>query len=231
MSWVLGIDTSSVDCSIGLVDKGKPCITCSRYVPNAHAEHINRIVSFVMEINGIEASDITCAGIAVGPGSFTGLRIGISFLKGFFLYRTTPIMPISSLHCLAESFLGPNGTILVAMDARKDTVFCTKFQKIDGSLKRLEEDRHLPFDRFLKIVDSTEMVLLDTLGYTKSTVFDSLKNRANVFFAHTLALQRGLSCATIANRNKTNTSVLKKTVDILPNYMQESYVKNIRKQQ
>jgi tRNA threonylcarbamoyladenosine biosynthesis protein TsaB len=230
MSWILGIDTSSTDCSIGLLHENKPIISCSRYIPNSHAEHISYAIKYVLETSGITASDITHTGISVGPGSFTGLRIGISFLKGFFLSRSSLILPISSLHSMAEAYGGSDEVIVSAMDARRGKVFYAEFKKKKGITERIKDDILISVDVFLKAIYEKHTILADTIGYKKSTAFKSLDGKINILYTDRLCLQMGLACAKISSRRIEEESLWKKSIDILPNYMLESYVKESGKQ-
>jgi tRNA threonylcarbamoyladenosine biosynthesis protein TsaB len=223
MSWILGIDTSSAELSIGLIHSRKPYTSFSRYVPNSHAEHITSTINFILESNEINAAEISHAGIAVGPGSFTGLRIGISFLKGFFLKRETPILPVSSLQSMAGAFHSADCSVVSAMDARQGRVFCAEFKRENKICKRVSDDVLLSADDFSTITEKKSVLLFDTLGYSKSTVFNSLKDRKNAFSTDEITLQRGLACAQIAANSVNDSSLWKKSIDILPNYMQPSY--------
>ena len=223
MSWTLGIDTSSAELSLGLLKDGEPFLSCSRYARNSHAEHITRAMNFLLESSGIEPPDINYVGIAVGPGSFTGLRIGVSFLKGFFLDSDTPVLPISSLHSMAESFNNSYGPITAIMDARQDRIFCAKFKRDKNSLERITDDEVISLKSSSKVFNKNEAILLDTLGYRNSSVPNFFREKQNVYLADRITLQRGIACSNIAAGFINNTDVWKKSMDILPNYMQASY--------
>ncbi len=226
MSLILGIDTSSTELGIGLIKDGKPFLSFSRYVRNSHAEQITQAINFVLKSSKIVPSDITHAGISCGPGSFTGLRIGISFVKGFFFDSTIPILPISSLQSMATSFNKSNGTIVAAMDARKSMVFYGKFRKKKEICERIDDDILAPVEQFLKIYDKDSIFIIDTLGYLKSTVFKSLEEKPNVYSVDKTPLQRGLACAQLAFNAKDNDSLWTTSINILPNYMQAPYGEN-----
>lgn len=223
MSWILGIDTSSIELSIGLIKKGKAPTTYSRYVPNSHAEHITTAVNFIFRSTGITAADISHAGVAVGPGSFTGLRIGISFIKGFFLRREIPILPVSSLQAMSTSLHVKDCSVISAMDARQNKVFCAAFEKDNGKCKRVSEDELLSKEEFYNSLEKESLIVFDSLGYSKSSVFDSLKTQKIGYNANEVPLQRGLACALIASDMIGESAVWKKSTEILPNYMQPSY--------
>ena len=231
MSWILGIDTSSAELSLGLLKDGEPFLSCSRYARNSHAEHITSAMNFLLESSGIEPADISYAGIAVGPGSFTGLRIGISFLKGFFLGSETPILPISSLHSMAKSFKIVDLSITAIMDGMQDRVFYARFKAEKDSLTRVTDDEIVSLQASEKRFEKKDTFLIDTLGYRKSSVPNYIKDYKYIYFTEKLSLQRGLACAYIAYKSLETKKEWKKAKDILPNYMQESYAELKAKKQ
>jgi tRNA threonylcarbamoyladenosine biosynthesis protein TsaB len=231
MNWIFGIDTASAELSVGLMCDDEPVISCSRYVRNAHAEHITRAVTFVLESGGISAEDISHAGIAVGPGSFTGLRIGISFLKGFFLTRDTPILPVSSLASIAEACHHTSELLIPVMDARRGNLFCAKFRRENGALVRMTDDTIMTIQSFSIFYKKHDTIVIDTLGYTKSSLYSVLKEWGAVRLVTDTPLQRGLACAHIARQSIHDRSVWKQSTDILPNYMQATYAETKKKKQ
>lgn len=229
MSWTLGIDTSSTELSIGLYKDNKPFVSMTRYSRNSHAEHITKTIIYILESNNITAKDITRLGVATGPGSFTGLRIGIAFMKGFCLTRSIKILPISSLESIACSFNCNNATLMTAMDARQNRVFCARFKKENGIVTRLLKDALLSKDDFSALCKKNDIIIFDTLGYQKSTVFDEISKNGHCFSTSEISLQRGLACAGITSLIPNESSSWINSVDVLPNYMQPSYAEMQRK--
>jgi tRNA threonylcarbamoyladenosine biosynthesis protein TsaB len=223
MSLILGIDTSSIELSMGLVRDGKPVLSCSRYVRNSHAEQISRLMRYVLESSGITVHDITHAAIAVGPGSFTGLRIGIAFLKGFFFEHDTPVLPLSSLEVLAASYPCTDTRIIPVIDARGQKVFSSLFKRHGDSLTRLSVDRILSLQQFSISYKKNDILILDTLGYSRSAVRSSLQEWGTIHTVEEIPLHRGLACARLANGMISDSVNWKNVLDILPEYMQESY--------
>ncbi len=84
--------------------------------------------------------DIDLIACAVGPGSFTGVRIGVSTVKGLAFGRSLPIAPVSTLEALAYNLKGLSGITVAVMDARRDQVYSAIFRQADGSIERLCED-------------------------------------------------------------------------------------------
>ena len=227
MSCILGIDTSSVELGIGVVrdSDAQPVMAVSRYLRNSHAEHITQCINFILETNRLSASEISCAAIAVGPGSFTGLRIGIAFLKGFFFGREARVLPVSSLESMAGSWhvSAAGGRNVVAVsDARNNEVFWARFKAENGSIIRLTDDVLSSLDKFQSALAQDDIVLTDTLGYPKSTAFDYLRGRPDVYALEKHPVERGMSCARIASSKIDKTEMWRKPADISPVYMNMS---------
>ncbi|MFP4417266.1 MAG: tRNA (adenosine(37)-N6)-threonylcarbamoyltransferase complex dimerization subunit type 1 TsaB [Chitinispirillaceae bacterium] len=220
--WFLGIDTSSTELGIGLLLEGKPVAAFSRYLRNSHAEHITDGISFMLKNNKIAPQDITGAGITVGPGSFTGLRIGISFFKGLFLTRQIAVHPVSSLEAIAMGWHSHKANITAALDARNDKVFAARFHRSENIIERLTEDVLMPATDFRALIHDGDIVLTDTLGYARSTVFSFLENRPEHFALERFSLQRGLAAAKCAWQAQVDGMPAVDIQKLLPRYLQES---------
>jgi tRNA threonylcarbamoyladenosine biosynthesis protein TsaB len=219
MSLILGIDTSSVELGIGLANEHESIVGVSRYVRNSHAEQISQTVKFLLETNNIQAADISHAAIAVGPGSFTGLRIGISFLKGFCFGREVAVLPVSSLESMASAWPGLERPVIAAFDARNNEVFWAKFEPNGAGLERTSEDRLTPISELKDAIEEKNAVITDTLGYAKSAAFGFLDNRPSAYAVERLCVQRGLACARIGARLLSNQTLWVSAADILPRYL------------
>ena len=223
MSLILGIDTSSIDLGIGLFRDNISLSSYSRYVRNSHAEHLAQAVKMILESNSIDPDDISHIAISCGPGSFTGLRIGIAFVKGFCTGKNIPVYPVSSLEILAHAALRQEGRVIAAIDARNDHIFWGEFLFTDWKISRISHDRVGSIDKFLECIDENSVIVTDKMGYQKSTVFSSLKTSIPV---EKCSLQRGLYCALLGSSQIDNKNVWLETTEILPNYLRESPVKH-----
>ena len=87
---------------------------------------------------GFDDIELLCA--SVGPGSFTGVRIGTALVKGIAFGRNIPCASVSTLEALAENLNGIDGIIVPAMDARRSQLYTAIFEHKDGSMNRLTED-------------------------------------------------------------------------------------------
>jgi tRNA threonylcarbamoyladenosine biosynthesis protein TsaB len=195
MSYILGIDTSSVELSVGVAGSDGVMAGFSRYLKNSHAEHISQSVQFLLTSCGLSPSQVDHAVIAAGPGSFTGLRIGISFLKGFCFGRSVNVMPISSLMSMALAWHDRQKSIIPAFDARNGEVFWARFNPTGTALERKKDDALTTADELKSEIDGNAIVLTDALGYGKSSVFNFLKGSPYAYNVEQYQVQRGLACA------------------------------------
>ncbi|MBN1756922.1 MAG: tRNA (adenosine(37)-N6)-threonylcarbamoyltransferase complex dimerization subunit type 1 TsaB [Chitinispirillaceae bacterium] len=222
MSVVLGIDTSSTDLSVGIYNEDSPAASYSRYIGNSHAEHIAPVIGMMLGANGFSPETVERIAVATGPGSFTGLRIGIAFVKGFCIGNPVPVLPVSSLHILAHTAIHHAGRIIAAIDARNNDVFWAAFTVGHRRFNRLSDDAVSPSSRFYDALVESDIVVTDTVGYRKSTVFSNIPDYCTVLPVENNPLQRGLICASLGAEMTASPDVWCKPVDIHPNYLRRS---------
>jgi len=222
MSWILGIDTSSVDLGIGLYHGNDAVASYSRFVRNSHAEHISQVISMMLSVNNVKPHDVKHIAVAVGPGSFTGLRIGLAFVKGFCFGRSASVLQVSSLEILAYAAQTYSGRVLSVIDARNGDVFYGIFKSELGSITRVTDDTVATLDTFQTSIQRGDIIVTDTMGYSKSTAFTSLPSGVTILPVEQYRMQRGAVCAAIGSKNQsdlllwTNDSTI-----VLPNYLRE----------
>lgn len=221
MSLILGIDTSSTDLGVGLHADGMPAAAYSRFLRNSHAETIAEAVAMVLRNNGAAANDVTHVAVSAGPGSFTGLRIGIAFVKGFCHGAGVLVMPVSSLFILAHGGRSakPSASIVAAIDARRDEVFWARFASGGTSLSRETPDVLSPVHEFKDSLRDGDIVVTDTMGYGRSTVFDFLSGRPEVFPVENFPIQRGLWCAAAGAEALGDAASWHDADEVLPRYL------------
>ncbi len=111
--------------------------------------------------------DIDLLATSVGPGSFTGVRIGVSLVKGIAFSKNIPCVPVSTLEALLENLSGLDGIIVPTMDARRGQVYTAIFRSRDGKTERLTEDMAIPISHLAERLSelSGEDVYLCGDGY------------------------------------------------------------------
>jgi len=222
MNCILGIDTSSTDLGIGIYRDGKPVASYSRFIGNSHAEHISPLLSTLLTANDIPPRSLHHIAIAQGPGSFTGLRIGIAFVKGLAAGTGGRILPVSSLEILAHA--APPGSLDVsaAIDARNGDVYTARFSVSEEGTQRLTPDGIMSQESWYATITPTTVVIADTLGFSRSTIFTTLPPCKLLFPIEKHPLQRGLLCASIGNSVYDDPSEWLSPFDIQPNYLRRS---------
>src|SRR5512133_245843 len=222
MSWILGIDTSSVDLGIGLYHGSDAVASYSRFVRNSHAEHIAQVVSMMLSVNNVKPHDVKHIAVSVGPGSFTGLRIGLAFVKGFCFGRSSSILQVSSLEILAYAAQTHNGRVLSVIDARNGDVFYGVFRCAHGVITRIADDTVVTLSAFQGNIQCSDIIVTDTMGYAKSTAFTSLPSDVTILPVEQFRMQRGVVCAGIGFKNQSDASLwTSDTTIVLPNYLLE----------
>ena len=225
MSIVLGVDTSSRELGLGLVRDGVVVTGWSHYGGQSHSEHISLALRSLCEANNLTPDTITHIAVAVGPGSFTGLRIGISFCKGFCFGRVVPVLPVSSLMAVAVALPCSDRPVVVAFEARRGDVFWARFMVEPGRIVRVTDDCLMPAVDFAGQLAADDCIVTDTMGFARSSVFYFLAGRPAVFAVENVPLQRGVACAKIAAMAIKNSASVDlsftSVTDIAPRYLRD----------
>lgn len=137
---ILSIDTSSKACSCAVLDGD--ALLCECFV-NAGLTHSSTLLGLVRQtLSGarLPLGDIDRLAVSVGPGSYTGLRIGLSLVKGLAAAHDTPCVGVPTLLSLAYNLAPRDGIVCAVLDARAGQVFAALFENQGGNVKRLTPD-------------------------------------------------------------------------------------------
>lgn len=138
---ILGIDSSAISAGCALLDGEK--IVAEEFVntSHTHSETLLPMISGMLKSAGIALADLEKIAVSAGPGSFTGLRIGIATAKGLGDAAHKPCAGVSALEAAAYNFTGTDGIICACMDARRKQFYNALFKSENGVITRLCEDR------------------------------------------------------------------------------------------
>jgi tRNA threonylcarbamoyl adenosine modification protein YeaZ len=143
---ILALDTSTSITSIALKDAGGDIHEWESPNSTTHSEDLAEQVRRLLDDCAVQPSGITKLVYGAGPGSFTGLRIGLAFLKGMAVARRIPLTGVSSLATMATQAAKEAATICALADARRSECFCGFFSRTsEGAIKALEKECILPF--------------------------------------------------------------------------------------
>jgi tRNA threonylcarbamoyladenosine biosynthesis protein TsaB len=132
-----------------------------------HSRTLLPMAEDLLKNTDVNMADIDCFAVAQGPGSFTGIRIGVSTVKGLAWAAEKPCIGVSTLAAMAWNGAAAGGLICAVMDARRSEVYNALFRVEDGRPKRLCEDRALSLSLLaeeLKALSETEELELELVG-------------------------------------------------------------------
>lgn len=138
---ILGIDSSAITAGCALYDSGKVIAEQFLNTKHTHSQTLLPMVEDMLRCSEVSLSDVDVIAVTAGPGSFTGLRIGIASVKGMAMGAGKRCVSISTLEAIAYNFVGTDGIICCAMDARCGQVYNALFRSEGGVITRLCEDR------------------------------------------------------------------------------------------
>ena len=138
---ILAFETSAKAASVALHDGVKLLGEQYQNTGLTHSQTLMVMAQDLLKQCGKTVTDVTAVAVAEGPGSFTGVRIGVAAAKGFAWGGELPCYGISTLEAMAETLGEANGFICPCMDARRSQVYNALFRAESGTLTRMKEDR------------------------------------------------------------------------------------------
>jgi len=136
MAYILNIETATKNCSVAIAKDGEVLI-CKEIAEEgySHAERLHVFIEESLQAVGIEYNDLTAVAISQGPGSYTGLRIGVSAAKGLCYALSIPLIAVDTLESLAAQADVKDGVVIPMIDARRMEVYSAVFSS-EGSMMR-----------------------------------------------------------------------------------------------
>lgn len=156
---ILGIDTSGRTASVAVCDEHSVIAQTSVMTKLTHSQIILPLCIETLEKAKISLDDIDRIAVSDGPGSYTGLRIGISAVKGMVYASGKECVGVSTLESLAYNVFGMGRKICSVMSARQNLVYTAFFEDDGGKLTRLCDDRIIPEEQLFEEI-SQETVLV-----------------------------------------------------------------------
>lgn len=153
---ILAFETSAKAASVAIVEDG---MLLGEYFQNngqTHSRTIMKMAEDLLRNCELSVQDIDAAAVAAGPGSFTGVRIGMAAAKGFAWGREIPLIGVSTLEAMAKNAAACDGVYCAAMDARRQQVYAAVFECCDGKLLRLMEDSAIAISDLRKVLETVE---------------------------------------------------------------------------
>ncbi|MBQ8973501.1 MAG: tRNA (adenosine(37)-N6)-threonylcarbamoyltransferase complex dimerization subunit type 1 TsaB [Clostridia bacterium] len=146
---ILGIDTSGPVAACAVQIDGRIVHSIQLLHGKTHSEAIMPAIDSALEASGLTPNSLDLIGVTVGPGSFTGVRIGVCAAKGLAHANDIPCVAIDSLEALAMNLYGFAGIVAPILDARRNQVYCAQFDMSTGFPVRIAEDQAIDIETFL----------------------------------------------------------------------------------
>jgi len=195
---LLALDTSSRACSCAVFDGAK--LVAEGYLNGGltHSATLTMLVENTLSTARLKFADIDCIAVSAGPGSYTGLRIGLAAAKGMAMGRNIPCIAVSTLMALAYNLTMFQGAVCAALDARAGQVYAAMFEAKDGNITRLTEDKAMTLSELGEILPEGAAVC----GDGAALVQRSFPEKKLVMPPDSLVYQRASSVALLALTEK-----------------------------
>lgn len=187
---VLGVESSATAASAAIIKDGKLVSEVFSDTGLTHSQTLLPMIESCMKNANVTSDDIDSIAVANGPGSFTGVRIGIATVKGVAFTNNIPCVEVSTLESMAYNIPAFDGIICSAMDARCNQVYTAFFENFDGcKVKRLSEDVAISIDELgEKIKNIGKSVIL--VGDGAEICYNKLKDDINFLYLSPVNLRK-----------------------------------------
>lgn len=151
---ILGLDTGTSNAYLGIVSGGRMLASIA-HPAKSHGSDLPELVAAVMDEAGLKFKDLAGIAVGIGPGSFTGLRVGVSYVKGLALATRIKVAAVPSLEAIALCAAGEAGgdsgvTICPVIDARKGELYTSLYHVAGDALERRTDDRVVKIELLIK---------------------------------------------------------------------------------
>ncbi len=221
---ILAVETATSVCSVALSDGerllGEKTIAGEK---NVHAERLFDLIRELLETSQLEPRQLAAVAVSIGPGSFTGLRIGLSAAKGIVLAVGAKLIAVPTLDALARRAPRAAGTICTLINSRKGESYCALYTRHQDRIAALSEPRLLRNDALLDYVPDDAAVIGPGIGRLDAGLLGELSTAAKVHSA-TDPLPSAVSVAEIAGEYLRDGAVCD-PVTVEPHYLQDFIAK------
>lgn len=225
---ILAFESSAKSAAVALLQDGN---LLGEYYQNGGQTHSRTLMKMAADLItncDLTEQDIDAVAVAAGPGSFTGVRIGVAAAKGFAWARELPCYGVSTLEAMAMSAAHMDGMVCAAMDARRSQVYNALFLAEGGKLTRYSEDRAISLEELaaeLEHYDGTVTLVGDGAALCYNTLGQRLDNL--FLMPEHLRMQRASGVALLAHQ-MAEADLRPSGAELTPNYLRLSQAERER---
>lgn len=180
---ILHLETSSKNCSVAISNDERLLCLCEETSENyKQSENLHTFVQWALEGAEISLQDLDAISLGMGPGSYTGLRIGASAAKGFCFGLNLPLIAVNSLYSMVEPFAGSGFDLIIPLiDARRMEVYTATFDGKTGEMITPTESKILDDNSFQEYKDRKVLFVGDGAAKTQPLIHFPAEFRAEVY--------------------------------------------------
>jgi len=150
---ILAVDTATKSCSVAIIDNQSILAEQTKVTQQTHSKHVMGMIRATIDLSGLKFADLEGFAVSRGPGSFTGLRIGIATVKGLAFASRKPLVGVSSLEALAMQSANSSFLIVTLLDARRGEVYCCRYRYKKENLERETKEDLLPLEKAIQDIN------------------------------------------------------------------------------
>ena len=176
---VLSIDTSTMLGGVAVIDRHSGLVAETRLnVKTTHSERLMTVIDRVLAGSELSLSDIDVFAVAIGPGSFTGLRICLSTIKGLSYATGKPVVTVPTLEALAWNFPYSRYPVCSLLDARKGEVYAAVFKWERGGFERMIDDTSVKPGDLLRQLEGEIIFAGEGVSIYRDKILEVMQGRA-----------------------------------------------------
>ena len=181
---LLSVDTSTGNSSVCIIEEDQVLVEISLDIGQTHSRHMMTMIQDALDLSRCTLSDLEGFAVVVGPGSFTGLRIGLSTIKGLAVTEGKPVVGISSLDALAFQFGLCPAWVCVMLDARKNEVYSALYENTRGLPKKIKRERVGAAEKILQNIQGPCLFVGDGARLYRSKIVEKMGETALFPLSH-----------------------------------------------
>lgn len=218
---ILAIETATIAGSVAIMDNGAGLVGEVRIdVKVVHAERLMPSIEWLLKASSVHIDEIDAYAVSIGPGSFTGLRIGLSTAKGFSYAANKPIVPVPTLDAFARTLPFCSYMICPMLDARKNEVYAALYKWDGRDCKKIMPETAInPAELFKKINEPT-VFMGDGARIYRGLIAGTLQD--NAVFAPASRMSPSASTVAEIALEKLKQGIFADPVSLVPFYIRKS---------
>lgn len=227
---ILSLDASATSASVCIYDADE-CKIIGDFFINTKLTHSQTLVPMIdatLKSTQTNLSDIDCFAVNTGPGSFTGIRIGVSVIKGIAMANSKPCISVSTLESMAYNIIDSDDVVVCAcMDARRNQVYNALFNINDAKVERLCEDRAISIDQlFNELKTINKHIIL--VGDGAKLCYDNKPEGFDIELAPEAKRYQRASSVALCAVNSLNAGYTLTASTLMPTYLRPSQAERER---